>query len=130
MSSTKAIATHTKEMDSTQRTNKHTNPELPTIVAPTHASSLPATFTSSDHSSDHHSTPAVVQVQSNDIETENDTRGEKVTERSIWLTPHSTEYQKREWYHSSLGMGKKQVPDAWGFSSAAASRSHSPRNEE
>jgi|TARA_R110002003_G_scaffold117_12_gene10399 hypothetical protein len=40
------------------------------------------------------------------------------------------EDQKRAWHYSSLGMGIKHVPDEWGFSSAAVSRSHSPSIEK
>jgi hypothetical protein len=46
--------------------------------------------------------------------------------RQQWLSPHVMEHQKRDWYNTSLGMGEKHVQDAWGFSSASVSRSHSP----
>ena len=42
-----------------------------------------------------------------------------------WSVPHAPENQKHAWYSSMLGIEAK-VKDEWGFSSASASRSHTP----
>lgn len=42
-----------------------------------------------------------------------------------WPVPHAAENQKHAWYSSMLGIQGK-VKDEWGFSSASASRSHTP----
>lgn len=42
-----------------------------------------------------------------------------------WSVPHASENQKHAWYSSMLGIEAK-VKDEWGFSSASASRSHTP----
>ncbi|USP78107.1 hypothetical protein yc1106_05381 [Curvularia clavata] len=42
-----------------------------------------------------------------------------------WSVPHAHENQKHAWYSSMLGIQGK-VKDEWGFSSASASRSHTP----
>ncbi|KAF1923098.1 uncharacterized protein M421DRAFT_426205 [Didymella exigua CBS 183.55] len=55
-------------------------------------------------------------------------RGGNKVNKAPWLVPHTAEEQKNMWYHASLGMGKKQVADEWGFKSTSVSRSHSPHD--
>jgi hypothetical protein len=55
-------------------------------------------------------------------------RGRNAVGRAPWLMPHTAEEQKYIWYHTSLGMGEKQVADEWGFKSTCVSRSQSPQN--
>jgi hypothetical protein len=120
MSSTKTIAPSSEGPNSNRHATQGAPSKIPTIIAPTDTSSASTTLTSFSHSSDAQPAPELQPTQTTNRET---------TSERIWHTPHSPEYQKREWYHASLGMGTKQVTDAWGFSSAAASRSHSPWKE-
>ena len=48
-------------------------------------------------------------------------------EMHAWSVPHAVEHQKHALYASMLGMGAAKVKDEWGFSSASASRSHTPK---
>ncbi|EUC30432.1 hypothetical protein COCCADRAFT_39343 [Bipolaris zeicola 26-R-13] len=71
--------------------------------------------------SSEHTTETMPKEKASGITTEVN----ELLKTSSWSIPHAHEYQKHAWHSSVLGMEAK-VKDEWGFSSANASRSHTP----
>ena len=101
--------------------------QIPTLV-------LPPTKKGNDLAPPEHdiappNSPSQPEAPKTDNNTNNNGLQEQVDWKSMgitnWTTPHVIEYQKRSWHYSSCQLGSKLKGD-WGFSSASASRSHSP----